>query len=49
MNNWLKKWMNEEYLEGGVPNAYNIEEFKTYAKFQTGSMHFMLEVEANAE
>ena len=49
MNNWLKKWMNEEYLDGGVPNAYNIEEFKTYAKFQTGSMHFMLEVEANAE
>lgn len=33
MNNWLKKWMNDEYLKGGVYPPYNIEEFKTIAKF----------------
>ena len=45
MNNWLKKWMNEEYLKGGVSPPYNLKEFKTVTKFQEGSMHFLLEVE----
>jgi hypothetical protein len=48
-NNWVKKWMNEEYLSGGVSAPYNLEEFKTITKFQEGSMHFFLEVEQGAE
>ena len=49
MNNWLKKWKNEEYLKGGVSPPYNLKEFKTVTKFQEGSMHFLLEVEQGAD
>ena len=29
MNNFIKKWMNEEYLPDGIAAPYNVEEFKT--------------------
>jgi hypothetical protein len=49
MNNYLKKWLNEEYFKGGIATPYNVEEFMTTLKFKEESMHIMLEVEENAE
>lgn len=47
--NYLKKWMNDNYFFGGIDTPYNVEEFQTKVQFKEKSMHFLLEVEEDAD
>jgi|APSaa5957512535_1039671.scaffolds.fasta_scaffold331075_1 hypothetical protein len=47
--NFMKKWMNDVTLRGGVNLPFSMEELYTTVDFQEKSAHIFLEVEKQAE
>ena len=47
--NFMKKWMNDVTLRGGVYLPYNMEEIYTSIDFSTKAAHIFLEVEDKAD
>jgi hypothetical protein len=47
--NFMKKWMNDVTLRGGVKLPYNMEEIYTSVDFSTKAAHIFLEVEDKAD
>jgi hypothetical protein len=47
--NFMKKWMNDVTLRGGVALPYSMDEIYTTIDFQTKSAHIFLEVEDRAD
>ena len=46
--NSLKQWLNDVIFISGIPLPYKLDEFKSTLTFNTGSMHFLLDVENEA-
>ena len=47
--NFMKKWMNDVTLRGGVMLPYSMEEIYTSVDFSTKAAHIFLEVEDKAD